>query len=282
MQLVRGCFYTLIFLLASLTSAFASAQPEAKAPLQHSLGFSLEFPEGFNKDDSVLSQNPELLFAFSRSNGPDTLASLIVVEKLKGTIGRERLTSAHLAKGSKARLMTHEWNGFTIDGVELPEPVDGVQYVSFSAQIPLSPHAVQLSVFGPESERTALIQTFERTLGTVKGPTNWIASVAPPKTADSSAYGVIIGAVAFLLIASGLVVVWIKRHGARKGVLLCAGVVLLVGSWAVPRSSVRELLVLRGSFRLFATGTILLGLADLFIPRRKPQAPESLPPGTAA
>jgi hypothetical protein len=258
-----------VFASTLLWASLGRADPPARVRVENPLGFSLNVPAEFTVESSLVAQNPTLLHAYVRRNPPDETPVFILVEKLKGVIGREQLSTSKAPKNPSVRIFTIPWNNFTIDAFEVPETIDGNECVTFNAQVPLKPNAIQLSVFGPASRNAELLLLLKETVALIQGPSNWIGSLLPVFISDSSSYGTALLVVAFAAIAIGLVVLWIAMRRKPKGSLLLAGALILLISWLLPQGNYREWRVIRGSASLFGTGAILLGLADFLIPRTR-------------
>ena len=48
--------------------------------------------------------------------------------------------------------------------------------LTFNAQVPLKPHAIQVMVSGPASDETSLRQQMQTIVSSVDGPTNWLTT----------------------------------------------------------------------------------------------------------
>jgi hypothetical protein len=263
----------MIGMIAATAAAWLSAVTPAAAlavQVTHpTLGFSLTIPEGFEPSPEVAASNPDFVYAFRKegdAEGDDPVGTVIIVERMRGTIGRERLDPARV-KGR--RVLAFKWKGFEIDGVEVPESADGIDFVNYNVQVPLKPEAIQLRVAGQRGRARELRALADGLLVSLDGQTNWLRSSAPPSLATSPQYGTLILGVTLLGVIAGFVVLWLLRRRTRRGTVLALAVLIYGASWAMPRGDTREMRAARGGVRLLGFAGLLLGLYDL---RRRPAA----------
>src|SRR6266481_3918789 len=76
------------------------------------------------------------------------LIEMVAIQDLGGTIGREDL-SKKAGKPQNMSLEKTSWKGFDVDVFRIVENIGGVSLVTFNAQVPLKPKAIQVSVSGP-------------------------------------------------------------------------------------------------------------------------------------
>src|SRR5262245_12430359 len=70
-------------------------------------GFSLRLPDGFTSYPKLLTAAPNTIHAFLLGDpNDDTLDIILLIETLRGTIGRERLKREEMPKGFQGRLFT--------------------------------------------------------------------------------------------------------------------------------------------------------------------------------
>jgi hypothetical protein len=97
----------------------------------------------------------------------------VILLDLKGAIGREDLSKEGKIPAN-ASLEKTEWKSFKIDVIRVIENIGGVSFVTLNAQVPLKPHAIQVSVAGPASDETKLRADLLAIVASVDGPTNWL------------------------------------------------------------------------------------------------------------
>jgi hypothetical protein len=191
--------WTLLFcLLAGPVSALNYSNPE--------LGFKAVLPDNL-QDVSVSVGIPGALISLGKWDPPkERLIKLVSLQDLGGTIGREDL-SKQPGKPANVTLEKAGWKTFGIDVFKIIETVGGVTNVTFNAQVPLKPHAIQLTVSGPAGDEAVLRQEIHTIVGTIDGASNWLTT-EERVARGASGLG--------RLIAFGCVLVILISWGARK------------------------------------------------------------------
>lgn len=176
------------------------------------LGFSATFPDGladFSSQTKVKS-----LVSLGSLNGSKTgRVEMIVLQDLGNPIGREEVSNAS-DRPQNVTLEKTSWKSFDIDVFRVSENLNSVQFVTLNAQIPLKPHAIQLTVSGPASDEGKLRNDMKTIVASVNGATNWLTEgqrTESARRADNP-----------LAIAIGLIVlifgrIRISRHYGLKG-----------------------------------------------------------------
>jgi len=164
------------------------------------LAFTIDIPEGFEPDPAMLAAKADFVHAFAKDDPAGGLSTIIIIERMRGTIGRERLDPAKLPPGFKGKLFTAKWNGFDVEATEVAEELNGVPTVNYNAQVPLKREAVQLRVVGPRSKDKELRALLDQLLAGLKGETNWTTLPAPSAAAGA-----------------------LKRNSVIAGVVVCTG-----------------------------------------------------------
>ncbi len=225
--------------------------------------FSMTIPDGFERLAQLPPGKPNWLYGFVKKE-PSGVWVSIVVERMRGTIGRERLDPQDLPAGSHARLHTVRWRGFDIDAIETPEESGGLALVTINAQVPLKPEAIQVSVVGPGDRRDESLALVNRLLSGLHGESNWLGSVAPRGLANSPNYGWLLLAAA---AAGGVgvfgVLYLITRRGPR-GMLAVLGAAVTVAALLTPRSHTRESMATSAAMHLVGVLGLAVGLVDVF------------------
>jgi hypothetical protein len=243
------------------------------------LKFSLVIPDGFVRDQQLAAARPDFLYAF-RKTEPQDVGVVIIIERMRGTIGRERLNTSKRPAGFAGRVFAVRWRDFDIDAIEVPEEVNGIETVNFNVQVPLKPEAIQIRVVGRRDQKDQLLQLTNNLLASLQGDSNWLGTSAPPALARWSGYGSLTLAVCGISVITGLVVLWLVRRVSRRGTVLGLAVLIYAASWMIGPGETREMRGLVGVVRMLGVLGSLLGLFDLF---RHPVAkrPAERPPAAA-
>jgi hypothetical protein len=96
---------------------------------------------------------------------------MVMLQDLGGLIGREMPKPSEMP--ANARVETVPWKSHEVLLVAVREVEAGVASVTLNAQVPLTPKAIQVSVFGPQSDEAQLRQELRAIVASVEGPTNW-------------------------------------------------------------------------------------------------------------
>ncbi len=243
-----------------LTLAVAARGDQIKDP---SLRFSMTIPDGFERTQVLPPNKPNWMYGFVREE-PSGDRVAIVVERMRGTLGRERLEPGDLPAGSKARLHTVRWHGFDIDAIESPEEAGGVELATFKAQVPLKPEAIQISVVGPRARRDESLALVNRLLGGLRGESNWLDSSAPRAMANSPHYG------ATLLVAAAaggigtFALLYLLSRVAPRGTLAALGGGMIATAFLNPPSHTREAMALSFAMNLAGVLGLVFGMVNYF------------------
>jgi hypothetical protein len=143
--------------------------------------FQIRIPEGFEPIEAGKNQ----LYAFRRVLNKDKGTGVAVtVELLDGVLGRspspEDLAKlmagmrSSLPPDARIRALKETWRGFAIDVFETRYALQGVDAVTYMAEIPLAPRALAIYLAAPAEEDERLRQELRDILSSVKGKTNWL------------------------------------------------------------------------------------------------------------
>jgi hypothetical protein len=156
--------------MLALAAGFLNAGETVSDPR---LGLRLTAPDGFMQVPDLV--RGDVVYAFQRmSKGEPTF---ILVRRLGGTLGREKLDPAEAsAKGPQVSLTTEKWKEFDIDVIRLSEQMGNLRLVTFNAQVPLKPEAVQVTVSGAAGREDELHGLLRSVLSNLDGQTNWLTS----------------------------------------------------------------------------------------------------------
>ena len=256
--------------------------PRAAAEQIHDpdLGFSITIPDGFQPDPGLVALNPSFAHAFRRIDPAGGVDTVIIIERLRATIGREPLDGSHMPPDFKGRLFRVPWQGFEIDALEVPQNVDGLEAVNFNAQVPLKRRAIQIRVIGSRDQKEQLRALLGELLASTRGESNWLGSVAPPTLAASPRYGWLLVGLTILGLGLGLAALWLLRRRSARGVVLVVAVCIYALSWALPPGQMREMRSAIGGLRLLGILGMVLGLLDA-VRRRPPPHAVGQPPAPA-
>jgi hypothetical protein len=117
-----------------------------------------------------------VVYGFQRPPvGDREVGTVVLVTRLRGTLGRERLNPENVAAGNpQVSVETGKWKSFDVEGFRVPEQAGEVKMVTFNVQVPLAPEAVQLAVFGDSRDEGELRGILRGLLGNLEGETNWL------------------------------------------------------------------------------------------------------------
>jgi len=163
------------FVSTGIVLALAAAHLNAGEVVSHpQLGLRLSVPDGFVQDpDRVQGQ---VVYAFQRPPaGEQKLGTFIVVSRLGGVLGREKLDPREVASKSPNVSLTNEkWKGFDLEVFRVPEQAGELRLLTFNAQVPLKPEAVQVAVIGEAGGEAELRNILQSVLSNLDGQTNWL------------------------------------------------------------------------------------------------------------
>jgi hypothetical protein len=125
-----------------------------------------EFPAGM--------QQPNILHSFIKGDPTDQIPDIVcLVENLGGTIRKNDDLSGFAAARPNVTILKEEWKGHRIDVFRVQEDLQGTQVVTFNAQVPVLPQAVQVKMIGLMDRENELMQDLHTILAGIDGPTNW-------------------------------------------------------------------------------------------------------------
>jgi hypothetical protein len=255
---------TFVLLLASFASAGETIVDDAR-------GFTLTLPDGFVPNPAIVGAAPEIIHGFVLGDPTDDELDIVLfIEKMRGTIGRERLKSEDMPPGFQGRLFTTQWHGFELDAFAVPEQLGEIKTITYNIQIPLKRAAIQVKLFGAAERESELKTLLAEILAGLHGESNWIQSAVPSSPVTSSEnYGVILLAFAIVFILGGLVVLWLLSRKAPKGTVLAIAAGIYCAGLALA-GRVREIVMLSGALKMLGVAGGILGIVDL-VRKRKPQ-----------
>lgn len=134
-------------------------------------GFRFEVPEGFLESAIEESDRDSLYQLLDRDPTPDNPATVIQVQRLRGTIDPDQRLSVEDVPdidGMTTSLEETRWNGQPIDVMRQVMEIGEVTFVVYGAQFPLPREAVQLQVGGPVEREAETKMLFERSVASFK------------------------------------------------------------------------------------------------------------------
>jgi len=258
--------------------------------------YALTVPEGF--EPLPKEQIPASMVCMYRlQDAPGNQdAILLAVQDLNGTLGRESPTKEDMAQArsmsppqvSEVAMAKAPWQGFEVDVVVTKAQTKLGRAVAYCAQVPTRPHAIQLTVAGPEAREQEVKAHLTAALAGLRGQTNWtrgggvrmVARTPPSKALLLGIWGAI--------VLCGGIGLWLLSRVTPAWVPL----VVAVGIWMVGNSlpdmgePVRELYLVSGALKMLGVIGVILGVVDLVRRSRKghaekqPPAPPPPPPAS--
>lgn len=197
-----------------LLLAVAPAGHAGEAVAHPQLGLRLSVPDGFVQAPERVQG--KVVYAFQRPpEGKQKVGMFIVVSRLGGALGREKLDPKAIAsKSPQVTLTAERWKDFDIEVFRVPEQAGELQLLTFNAQVPLKPEAVQVAVIGEAGREAELRSTLRSVLGGLDGQTNWLnTEQRVSKLAEGlTRLGITVG----VLVVIG-VIIWRVVRGRRRG-----------------------------------------------------------------
>lgn len=158
------------FLIVSALLVFQSLSNIKKKLKTPQYSFSpptsfVEYPEG--------KQQPNIVSSLIKGDSKDDIPDIICfLEDLGGRIKQEDL-SKYIGNRTDVTLIKMKWKGRTIDVFRIEEQLQGIEFLTFNAQIPLIPRAIQVKLVGLKSMEKELIEDLQSIISGIDGNTNW-------------------------------------------------------------------------------------------------------------
>ena len=162
---IKSLVWVALFLLSS-TRLFAWNYTNQE------LGFSATLPDGFS-DISHQTKVKCLVAQGKFDSSKNGHFEVIVIQDLGAALGREDL-SKRTDIPAKASLEKTAWKGFSDNAYRVTEDSESGSVITLNVQIPLKPHAIELTVSGPERDEGKLRTDMLAIVATIDGPTNWL------------------------------------------------------------------------------------------------------------
>lgn len=176
------------------------------------LGFRLSVPDGFVQAPGKVEG--KVVVAFQRLPAAnEKFPTFIVVSRLGGVIGREKIDPKEFAgPNSQVTIMDEKWKSFDIEVFGVPEQLNNLNVVTFNAQVPLKPEAIQIGVMGEAGKENELRKVLRSILANLDGETNWL-------TNRQRAKGITEGIMSITITIAVVVVVWraVRKRKSSPG-----------------------------------------------------------------
>lgn len=166
---------SLKFVIPGIVLALAATILYAGETVSHPrLGLRLAVPDGFVQNPTLVQG--QVVYAFQRPPASgQQVGTGILVSRLGGVLGRDKLDPRLVAsKGPQISVITEKWKGFDIEVIRVSEQAGELQLLTFNAQVPLRPEAVQVGVFGEAGRENELRGVLQSVLSNLDGQTNWL------------------------------------------------------------------------------------------------------------
>lgn len=251
-------------------------------------GFTLEVPDGFEEVADPKQAGPEVIHFFVREvEGEELGNSILIIEKMPGTINRRKLAMENFPRGFQGNLFTTQWDGFEINANAIVEEGNGARVITYNVQIPLKKNAIIVRVAGHMSQEKALLGLLKETLAGLQGETSWAVAdrgkpMLEPSTSGISSDGLImsggfidanrnlvLGGIALFMLV-GLVGLFFLSRVSQKGTVFSIAVVVYIVGFSVglQKEQSRESLLFAGAAKIFGIASGLLGVVDLVRKRK--------------
>lgn len=138
--------------------------------------FALTVPDGFVAHPEQIKADQIVAFHRAGLSGGE-LGTIIAVDRMRGTIGREKPSLADVGKlggGDKVTIEGATWKGSEIWMIRMTQNVAGKDLVFFLAQVPLAPEAIQVKVAVDAKNEADGRAIMARLLRTVEGESSWV------------------------------------------------------------------------------------------------------------
>ncbi len=183
-EILPGRARGFLVLSAAMMSLFAP-MARAEQVVNKELGFSLRTPEGYVSAPERIKDKNVWIYCWVKDN-PSGAGQSLLIRKMGGVLSHRHAELSEYPPEKKIKLLRANWNGYSIDVVEVPEANNGVAVLNYNILIPLSPQAIMLSFAGPESQKTELLKHVGSVLGSLKGESNWVRALAVKTDAKPS------------------------------------------------------------------------------------------------
>lgn len=254
MLIVMSCLFLLPFVSQSMADTVKN----------RNLGFSLKLSDKFIERPDVVESKPDIVHAFQFGEATEAeFPVLLIIEKLGGTLGRERLEEKQMPPGFTGKIFITTWQEFEVEGFETPGILDGSNFMTYTVQIPLKGEAIQVAILGPEDRKDELKLLLRQVLDNLNGESNWLSSIVPSNISNSENYGIILLSIAIVGFLAGLVILWLLPRRSPSGTVLLIAILLFMLSGQLHETRVREIIMLMGLMRMLGIIAFIIGIYDV-------------------
>lgn len=139
-------------------------------------GFRLSVPDGFVQDAEKVRGMVVCAFLQPPAAG-EKVGTFIVASRLGGVLGRKKIDPKEIAaRNPQITIATEKWKEFDIEVFRVPEKTGDCQLLTFNAQVPLKPEAIQIAVIGDAAREEELRSVLRSVLWSLDGQTNWLTT----------------------------------------------------------------------------------------------------------
>jgi hypothetical protein len=171
-------------------------------------GFKLTLPDRFVPDPAKVGG--DTIYAYTRPANGARPALWIMVERMRGVIGQEKLGPPPPG-GPAVSISTEKWKTFDLQVMHTSASINGLEIVAITTQVPLAGEAIQLTLGGPATEEAEL-QTINRSLlASLDGRSNWMSG--------EDRWGKLyVGITTMVLVGGGIaaVIIFAMRQGRSR------------------------------------------------------------------
>lgn len=201
---MRSHRYFFLCILFSLATTSLLAGETVTHP---KLGFRLTVPDGFNSDPERVQG--AVIYAFQHPPSIDQkIGTFILVSGLGGVLNRKKIDPKTFAtKNPQIRIVTEQWKDFDIEVFRVPEQKGELSLLTFNAQAPLKPEAIQVTVIGDATYESELQSVLRSVLRSLDGPTNWLNTQERSNRLTEGLTRLAITVIILLIVGIGVILV---------------------------------------------------------------------------
>ena len=197
--MARHCFWILLLVFLLRAPVFGLEF------INQGLATKIELPDGYENVTKAMAGKAMVAL---RKVDPfsNIVVRIVMLQDLGTLVGQKDLPQRQPGPGMT--LERAHWKKFDLLVCKIIED----KGTTFNTQIPFRPHALQLTVFGPNKDEAQLRMEMQNILDSAEGPTNWLTDEEISSSIRWALIRVLIGAI--LLV--GLVVFLVRRNRAAQ------------------------------------------------------------------
>lgn len=196
--------------LMSATAMLVAATATESRITNAELSFSITRPDGFIEDPDGTGHQDILYSWVEESPSSDSGRIVINVQRLNGTIGRER-TSEDTLRALGMTSATFRWKSFDIEGARQITENEGLRIHTIFARVPLRREAVMIVVAAPEGQMERAETLMTTTLASLDGESNWLTDEQ-----RAERLGEATGRLIAWPILAVLAILWVRRRRKKN------------------------------------------------------------------